>query len=110
MTSLTDVTEPKRIRTELAAAHDRFVRVLESLEAAVSVVSSDAGRTGRPTLLFGNRAYAESFGPGAVGHDRLQQALRRPRQRRGARRRDRPLVRRAHARDPLAGARRWLQR
>jgi len=76
MTSFTDVTEPKRIRTELAAAHDRFVRVLESLEAAVSVVSSDAGRTGRPTLLFGSRAYAESFGPGAVGHDRLQQALR----------------------------------
>jgi hypothetical protein len=40
MTSLTDVTEPRRIRTELAAAHERFVRVLESLEAAVSVVAA----------------------------------------------------------------------
>ena len=76
MTSLTDVTEPRRIRTELAAAHERFVRVLESLEAAVSVVSAARGDAGMPILLFGNRAYAESFGPGAAGHDRLQQALR----------------------------------
>ena len=76
MTSLTDVTEPRRIRTELAAAHERFVRVLESLDAAVSVVSAAPGEPGSPTLLFGNRAYAEGFGPGAAGHDRLQQALR----------------------------------
>jgi PAS domain S-box-containing protein len=70
MTSFTDVTEPKRIRTELAAAHDRFVRLLESLDAAVSVVA------GGEVLLFGNRAYAEAFGAGAAGHGRLQQALR----------------------------------
>jgi len=76
MTSLTDVTEPRRIRTELAGAHERFVRVLESLEAAVSVVTAGRGEAGAPTLLFGNRAYAETFGPGAAGHDRLQQALR----------------------------------
>ncbi|MCU0765552.1 MAG: ATP-binding protein [Burkholderiaceae bacterium] len=76
MTSLTDVTEPRRIRTELAAAHERFVRVLESLEAAVSVVAAEGGPDRPRTLLFGNRAYAETFGPGAVGHDRLQQALR----------------------------------
>ena len=76
MTSLTDVTEPRRIRTELAAAHERFVRVLESLEAAVSVVTGSQEGAGGPALLFGNRAYAEAFGPGAAGHDRLQQALR----------------------------------
>jgi len=76
MTSLTDVTEPRRIRTELAEAHERFVRVLESLEAAVSVVVVDRGKAELPALLFGNRAYAEAFGPGAAGHDRLQQALR----------------------------------
>lgn len=76
MTSFTDVTEPRRIRTELAAAHERFVRVLESLEAAVSVVSAERGEPSMPTLLFGNRAYAETFGAGAAGHDRLQQALR----------------------------------
>jgi hypothetical protein len=75
MTSFTDVTEPKRIRTELAAAHDRFVRVLESLEAAVSVVSAGADPSA-PALLFGNRAYTETFGDGAGGHERLQQALR----------------------------------
>lgn len=75
MTSFTDVTEPKRIRTELAAAHERFVRVLESLDAAVSVVA--AGDAAQPeVLLFGNRAYAETFGPEAAGHGRLQQALR----------------------------------
>ena len=76
MTSFTDVTEPRRIRTELAAAHDRFVRVLESLEAAVSVVSMDGAGASPPALLFGNRAYAETFGGGAGGHGRLQQALR----------------------------------
>ena len=73
MASLTDVTEPKRIRTELAEAHERFVRVLESLDAAVSVVSD---LPGGPSLLFGNRAYGEAFGPGPDGHDRLQQQLR----------------------------------
>jgi signal transduction histidine kinase len=76
MTSFTDVTEPHRIRTELAAAHDRFVRVLESLEAAVSVVSMDGAGASPPALLFGNRAYAETFGGGAGGHGRMQQALR----------------------------------
>jgi signal transduction histidine kinase len=76
MTSLTDVTEPRRIRTELAAAHERFVRVLESLEAAVSVVTGGQEGGAAPMLLFGNRAYAEAFGPGAGGHGRLQQALR----------------------------------
>jgi len=74
MTSLTDVTEPRRIRTELAAAQERFVRVLESLEAAVSVVTDRTAA--EPALLFGNRAYVETFGGGAAGHERLQQALR----------------------------------
>ncbi len=76
MTSFTDVTEPKRIRTELSAAHDRFVRVLESLDAAVSVVASGEPNRAGQTLLFGNRAYGEIFGPDAAGHGRLQAALR----------------------------------
>ena len=77
MTSFTDVTEPKRIRTELAAAHERFVRVLESLDAAVSVMAVGETAPAEPQpLLFGNRAYAETFGPGAAGHGRLQDALR----------------------------------
>ncbi len=77
MTSFTDVTEPRRIRIELAAAHERFVRVLESLDAAVSVVANgDAQASEAPALLFGNRAYQESFGSTAAGHGRLQEALR----------------------------------
>ncbi len=77
MTSLTDITEAKRIRTELAAAHERFVRVLESLDAAVSVVAGgDAAPAAQQALLFGNRAYAEIFGPGAAGHGRLLDGLR----------------------------------
>jgi len=77
MTSLTDVSEPKRIRTELAAAHERFVRVLESLDAAVSVVADgDEAPARKESLLFGNRAYTEIFGPGASGHARLRDGLR----------------------------------
>jgi PAS domain S-box len=34
MSSMTDITEPKRAREELAAAHERFTTVLESLDAA----------------------------------------------------------------------------
>ena len=33
MTSMTDVTEPKRIREQLAAAHERFTTVLDELDA-----------------------------------------------------------------------------
>jgi hypothetical protein len=68
MTSLTDVTEPRRIRNELAAAHDRFTTVLESLDDVVSVV---AGEIPQAELLFANRAYREAFGSGTAGHTRL---------------------------------------
>ncbi|MDO9200562.1 MAG: PAS domain S-box protein, partial [Hydrogenophaga sp.] len=37
MTSMTDITEPKRIREELSASYERFTTVLESLDSAVSV-------------------------------------------------------------------------
>ncbi|HZH06558.1 MAG TPA: PAS domain S-box protein, partial [Lautropia sp.] len=39
MASMTDITEPNRIRAELAAAHERFNTVLDELGAAVSVAS-----------------------------------------------------------------------
>jgi C4-dicarboxylate-specific signal transduction histidine kinase len=35
MASITDITEPKRVRAELEAAHERFVAVLDGLDAAV---------------------------------------------------------------------------
>jgi PAS domain S-box-containing protein len=73
MTSMADVTEPRRIRNELAAAHERFLTVLESLDAAVSVSAPAGDGDG---LLFANREYRDRFGDGAGGHDRLAAALR----------------------------------
>lgn len=70
MTSIADVTEQRRIRRELFAAHERIKTVLESIDAAVSVTSLTSG-----DLLFANRSYAERFGPGAAGHNRLAEAL-----------------------------------
>jgi C4-dicarboxylate-specific signal transduction histidine kinase len=60
---MTDITEPKRIREELGAAHERFTTVLESLEAAVSVAS-----LGGKELLFANKQYRSWFNAQALGH------------------------------------------
>ena len=66
VTSLIDISEPKKIREELAASQDRFTTVLESLDAAVSVVSLDTN-----DLLFANRFYRERFGHDSKGHFQL---------------------------------------
>ncbi|HTI18580.1 MAG TPA: oxygen sensor histidine kinase FixL [Trinickia sp.] len=63
MSSMTDITEPKRAREELAAAHERFTTVLESLDAAVSVLAAD-----KAELLFANRYYRHLFGIRPDGH------------------------------------------
>jgi len=63
MTSMTDITEPKRIRRELASAQERFTTVLEELDAAVSVYSGEGEQ-----LLFANRLYRKLFGADARGH------------------------------------------
>ncbi|MFZ4061821.1 MAG: PAS domain-containing sensor histidine kinase [Polynucleobacter sp.] len=63
VTSLVDISEPKKIREELAASQERFVTVMEGLDAAVSVISIDAGE-----LLFANRFYRERFGDNSKGH------------------------------------------
>jgi PAS domain S-box-containing protein len=74
MTSMADITEPKRTRNELASAHQRFTTVLESLATSVSVVAkSDPGT---PELLFANREYRECFGDTAAAHERLSRRLR----------------------------------
>ncbi|NBS65334.1 MAG: PAS domain S-box protein [Betaproteobacteria bacterium] len=64
MTSVTDITEPLRIRAALAAAHERFTTVLEELDAAVSVVAQpqpdatpDVSLGDAGELLFANRMY-----------------------------------------------------
>jgi PAS domain S-box-containing protein len=66
MTSMTDITEPKRIRQELVASHERFTTVLESLDSAVSVVP-----LGSDELLFANKLYRMWFGMDGRGHRRL---------------------------------------
>jgi PAS domain S-box-containing protein len=66
VTSLIDISEPKKIREELAASQERFVTVLEGLDAAVSVVSNETGE-----LLFANRFYRERFGNTSKGHIEL---------------------------------------
>ena len=66
VTSLIDISEPKKIREELAASQERFTTVLESLDAAVSVVSLETSE-----LLFANRFYREHFGNDSKGHFKL---------------------------------------
>ena len=68
---MADITEPKRISEQLAAAHERFTAVLESLDAAVSVVADDRG----DELLFANRSYRDLYGSTPAGHRRLRAML-----------------------------------
>ncbi|MDQ6681044.1 MAG: PAS domain S-box protein, partial [Pseudomonadota bacterium] len=63
VTSMTNITEAKRIRDQLTASHERFTTVLEGLDAAVSVLSVQ-----RAELLFANRSYRLWFGADAKGH------------------------------------------
>ena len=66
VTSLVDISEPKKIREELAASQERFITVLEGLDAAVSVVDLETDE-----LLFANRFYRENFGDESKGHFKL---------------------------------------
>ena len=63
MTSMTDITEPKRIREELTASYERFTTVLEGLDAAVSVAP-----LGSEELLFANKLYRSWFEGQVSGH------------------------------------------
>jgi PAS domain S-box-containing protein len=68
MTSMTDITEPNRIREQLAGSHERFTIVLEALDASVSVAP-----LGSKELLFANKLYRLWFGQDTEGHLRLVQ-------------------------------------
>jgi hypothetical protein len=63
MTSMTNITEAKRIRDQLSASHERFTTVLEGLDAAVSVLSVQ-----QCELLFANRSFRLWFGADPHGH------------------------------------------
>ncbi len=78
MTSMTDITEPNRVREQLAAAQQQFITVLDELDAAVSVAPFnskakalnpvDAATPSSEPLLFANRFYRGLFGDSEVGH------------------------------------------
>ena len=66
MSSMTDITEPNRIREQLSASHERFTIVLEALDASVSVAP-----LGSAELLFANKLYRQWFGSQTDGHLQL---------------------------------------
>jgi PAS domain S-box-containing protein len=74
MTSMTDITEPNRVREQLSAAHDRFTTVLEGLDASVSVAP-----LGSKELLFANKMYRQWFASTTQGHLNLVTQAGQPR-------------------------------
>lgn len=66
VTSMTDITEPNRVREQLTAAHQRFTTVLEALDASISVAP-----IGNEELFFTNKPYRQWFGSDTSGHRRM---------------------------------------
>ncbi len=66
MTSMTDITEPNRVREQLSASYERFTTVLEALDASVSVAP-----LGSDELLFTNKLYRLWFNGLPAGHLRM---------------------------------------
>ncbi|MBV8466248.1 MAG: PAS domain S-box protein [Burkholderiales bacterium] len=56
VSSMYDITELRRERQALKASHERFVAVLNGLDAAVAVTDKESGE-----LLLSNRVFRESF-------------------------------------------------
>ena len=66
MTSMTDITEPNRIREQLSSSFERFTTVLEALDASISVAP-----LGSDEMLFANKLYRLWFSGQTDGHLRL---------------------------------------
>jgi PAS domain S-box-containing protein len=66
MTSMTDITEPNRVREQLSASYERFTTVLEALDASVAVAP-----IGTDELLFANKMYRHWFNDQLSGLVRL---------------------------------------
>jgi PAS domain S-box-containing protein len=66
MTSMTDITEPNRIREQLSGSYERFTTVLEALDASVAVAP-----IGSNELLFANKMYRHWFSDESSGLVRL---------------------------------------
>ncbi len=69
LNSIIDVTEQKKAREELASAHKRFMKVVESLETGVSVLLLENSE-----LLFCNHYYIQIFGKSNQAHLYLSQS------------------------------------
>jgi PAS domain S-box-containing protein len=73
MASVTDITEPKRVRAALEEAQVRFEAVLDGLDAAVFVAD-----TGSDEILFANRTFKNIYGFDAVGQTARGVAVAQP--------------------------------
>lgn len=69
---LYDITEQKRARERMKAAHERFTRVVQSMNSAICVVSGDLDH---PRLLFHNTPYERFFGCTTDGAIRLMKLI-----------------------------------
>lgn len=65
---LYDITEQKRARERMRAAHERFTRVVQSMNSAICVVRRVDGVS---TILFNNAPYEQLLGRNANGAERL---------------------------------------
>ena len=64
MASIHDITEQRRARAELEASHQRFMAVLEGLDAAIYVADLAADE-----ILFANKAFKNIYGYDTVGRN-----------------------------------------
>lgn len=68
---LYDISEQKRARERMNAAHERFTRVVHSMNSAICVISIVQKPHTAPHMLFHNAPYARIFGPDVAGARRL---------------------------------------
>lgn len=64
MASIHDITEQRRARAELEASHQRFMAVLEGLDAAIYVADLEADE-----ILFANKSFKSIYGYDTVGRN-----------------------------------------
>jgi PAS domain S-box-containing protein len=64
MASIHDITEQRRARAELEASHQRFMTVLDGLDAAVYVADLETDQ-----ILFANKAFKNIYGYDTVGRN-----------------------------------------
>ena len=64
MASIHDITEQRRARAELEASHQRFMTVLDGLDAAIYVADLEADE-----ILFANKAFKNIYGYDTVGRN-----------------------------------------